>query len=200
MNMENYRKNAHGDLVHVDNIKEVDLLRDETVIEMMDHVFNLQKEMMKTKETLVSSFKAFVELSAEKYGAKLGGKQGNTTIYSFDGRYKVIYAINKRISLDERINAAKSLIDACIHEWSQGSRPEIITLINQAFKVDKDGNLNTKRILELRSLEIKDERWKSAMDAISDAIQVVDSKEYMRFYERNESGEYVQISLDFAGI
>jgi hypothetical protein len=36
------------------------------------------------------------------------------------------------------------------------------------------------------------------MDAISEAIQVVGSKSYIRVYERSEVGEYRPIALDVA--
>ncbi|PWD90372.1 DUF3164 family protein [Ignatzschineria cameli] len=200
INPDKYRENAHGNLVNIANIKESDLLRDEVVKEIILEVIGLRSKLSAAKEEFFSSFHSFVELSAEKYGVKLGGKKGNTTLYSFDGKYRIDFAINERIELDERVNAAKALIDECIKDWSAGSNANVITLINQAFKVDKWGNLNTRRILELRNVEIDDERWNNAMDAISDSLQVIDSKQYMRFYERLENGEYQQISLDFAAI
>ncbi|HHF3838491.1 DUF3164 family protein, partial [Haemophilus influenzae] len=73
-------------------------------------------------------------------------------------------------------------------------------LIERAFNVDKEGNLNTSRILGLRRVDIQDERWQNAMQAISESVQVVSSKAYVRLYERvGESDQYVPIALDVAG-
>ncbi|WP_146208560.1 DUF3164 family protein, partial [Haemophilus influenzae] len=70
----------------------------------------------------------------------------------------------------------------------------------RAFNVDKEGNLNTSRILGLRRVDIQDERWQNAMQAISESVQVVSSKAYVRLYERvGESDQYVPIALDVAG-
>ncbi|MCK9139459.1 DUF3164 family protein, partial [Haemophilus influenzae] len=81
-----------------------------------------------------------------------------------------------------------------------GSRPELKALIERAFNVDKEGNLNTSRILGLRRVDIQDERWQNAMQAISESVQVVSSKAYVRLYERvGESDQYVPIALDVAG-
>jgi len=55
-------------------------------------------------------------------------------------------------------------------------------------------------VLSLRSLNITDDKWQKAMQAISDATQVISSKEYMRLYERDEYGKYQQITLDFASV
>ncbi|WP_239990546.1 DUF3164 family protein [Ignatzschineria cameli] len=200
IDQKEYKEDIHGNLVPIKNIKESDLLRDEVVIEIVTKAIELRKTLADVKKEFFDSFHAFVELSAEKYGVRLGGRKGNTTLYSFDGKYRIDFAINERIDLDEKVNAAKALIDECIKDWATTSNSNIIALINQAFKVDKWGNLNTRRILELRNVEIDDDRWARAMDAISDSLKVIDSKEYMRFYERLENGEYRHISLDFAAI
>ena len=87
-----------------------------------------------------------------------------------------------------------------MNEWSEGSRPELKALIERAFNVDKEGNLNTSRILGLRRVEIQDSRWQNAMQAISESVQVVSSKAYVRLYERvGETDQYVPIALDVAG-
>ncbi|PRJ55713.1 DUF3164 family protein, partial [Haemophilus influenzae] len=138
---------------------------------------------------------------AEKYNAKVGGSKGNITLYSYDGKYKIQRAINDHLQFDERIQAAKVLIDECLNEWSEGSRPELKALIERAFNVDKEGNLNTSRILGLRRVDIQDERWQNAMQAISESVQVVSSKAYVRLYERvGETDQYVPIALDVAGV
>ena len=86
-------------------------------------------------------------------------------------------------------------------DWSEGSRDEIKVLVNDAFRVDREGRINTGSVLGLRRLEIKDEKWQRAMTAISDSVRVDGSKPYIRFYERAEgSDEYVAIPLDFAAL
>jgi hypothetical protein len=66
--------------------------------------------------------------------------------------------------------------------------------------VDKAGKINTARVLGLRRLEIQDPDWQKAMQAITESIQISGSKQYLRFYERNDRGEYVQIPLDVAAL
>ena len=140
-------------------------------------------------------------MSAAEYGVKIGGSKGNVTLLSFDGRYKIQRAIAESLSFDERLQAAKELIDQCITDWSQGSSPEIRALVNDAFQVDQAGKINTGRVLGLRRLDIKDERWLKAMTAISEAVQVVGSKAYVRVYERvGDTGQYQPIPLDVAGV
>ena len=195
-----YRQGADGNLVPIKNIKESDLLRDQIVIEMTEKAKELQAQMKSAKARFFEDFHSFVALSAEKYKVKLGGRKGNVTLYSFDGKYRIELRINERIELDERIHAAKVLIDECILEWASDSNSNLTTLIKSAFRVDDKGNVNSRRILELRNYEIEDSRWNRAMEAISDSIMIASSKEYMRFAERQENGEYQYISLDFAAV
>lgn len=195
-----YWRDAKGNLTPAELVKEIDKARDALVYEWVERGRDLSKAISHFKEGIFGDVQAFIELSAEKYGAKVGGNKGNVTLFSYDGKYKIQRAINESLQFDERIQAAKVLIDECLNEWSEGSRPELKALIERAFNVDKEGNLNTSRILGLRRVEIQDSRWQNAMQAISESVQVVSSKAYVRLYERaGETDQYVPIALDVAG-
>lgn len=196
---EGYRADAQGRLVPVTHIKQVDLLRDTTVAELIAEAKALNAALAAFRVKAHATIGAFSELSAEKYGAKVGGKKGNLTLVSFDGRYKIVRSISHQLVFDERIQAAKTLVDECLKEWAEGARPEIHTLINDAFKVDQAGKIDTQNVLRLRTLDIKDERWLRAMEAISDSLKVASSRSYLRFYERvGETCTEVAIPLDLA--
>lgn len=196
-----YMPDSAGRLVPVSTIKPIDLARDQLVGEIVGRAKQLSDLIAQFKAAAFGDIAAFISLSAEQYGVKIGGQKGNVTLMSFDGRYKLQRAIAEHISFDERLQAAKALIDECITDWSQGSRDEIKVLVNDAFQVDKEGNINTGRVLGLRRMKIDDERWGRAMAAIAEAVQVVGSKSYIRVYERGgDSGEYKAISLDVAGV
>lgn len=195
-----YWEDAKGALIAEELIKEIDKTRDELVCEFAQSALALQSQMRGFKNKVFDDVAAFVSLSAEKYNVKMGGQKGNITLYSFDGKYKIQVAVADHIRFDERIHAAKAQIDECLHEWSSDARPELRSLIDNAFHVDKEGNLSTARILSLRRVDIQDERWTQAMQAIADSVQIVGSKDYIRFYERDEQGKYQPISLDMAGV
>jgi hypothetical protein len=196
-----YLKDAQGRLVPESLVKPIDKARDQLVQELIDKAVAVKNALVDFKKTTFADIAAFVDLSLEQYDTKLGGKKGNVTLFSFDGKYKVQFAVSENIQFDERLQAAKGLIDECITEWSQGSSPEIKVLVQDAFKTDSEGNLNHGRILGLRRLDIKDERWKRAMQAIGESVQVVGSKQYVRFYQRrDETDQYDAIALDMAAL
>ena len=196
-----YKADAKGCLIPEALIKPIDLTRDQLVRELAHKAQALSCAMADFKSTTMSEIEAFVQLSAEQYGVKVGGVKGNLTLYSFDGRYKILIAQAERMQFDERLQTAKQLIDACITDWSQGSRDEIKVLVQAAFQTDKEGKINTGRVLALRRLEIRDEKWQTAMRAIGESLQVVGNKEYVRFYERvGNTDQYQSINLDLAAV
>ena len=200
-NMDQFRRNAKGNLVPVDQIKDIDRLRDDLVQHVISEVLALQAEMRRVKALLIDEVDAFLELSAREYDTSYGGKKGNVTLASFDGQYQVKRAVADHLAFDERLQVAKELIDQCIHEWTAGSRSEVQALVEHAFQTDREGKINTARVLGLRSLNIQDEKWQQAMKAIVDSIQVTGSKSYLRFYQRQgQDGPYRQIPLDVAAL
>ncbi|WP_018651996.1 DUF3164 family protein [Actinobacillus capsulatus] len=195
---ELYWKDANGNLKPDNLVKEVDKVRDELVRNFAQKAIEQSTALAKFKRSVFDDVGAFISLSAEKYGVKIGGAKGNVSLFTYDGEYKMQLAVQDHIRFDERIHAAKALIDECLHDWSEGAKPELKALIEDAFEVNKEGNLSTAKILSLRRVEIDDERWNQAMTAISDSVQVVGSKDYVRFYKRNQDGKYVPIALDVA--
>lgn len=198
---EGFRLDAQGRHVPESMIKPLDLMRDELVMAIVGKTQELNLALVDFKAKVFGEVDALVAVAADEYGAKLGGAKGNVTLFSYDGRFKVVRAKADNIRFDERLQGAKALIDECLQEWVKGSRPEIITLINDAFKVDQAGNIRTGSVLALRRLEITDERWIRAMQAISDAVTVVTTSSYVRVYERvGDTDQYQPISLDIAKV
>lgn len=196
---EGFMKDAKGHLVPLDLVKPIDLARNDLVLELVAKAQVVSATLAAFKADAFGDIKAFVDMSVEQYKTKVGGKKGNVTLMSFDGQYKVVLAAQDNIRFDERLQAARALIDECLTEWTQDARSEVRAIVNEAFRADKQGEISTGRVLALRRMEIKDARWQRAMEAIGDAVQVVGSKSYIRVYQRvGESEQYVPIPLDIA--
>lgn len=198
---DGYVLDARGRLVPKTLIKPIDQLRDQTIEALVIDAKALQLQMADFKARAFGDIAAFVETSNDQYGVKVGGTKGNISLITFDGRYKIVRQIAEHIQFGEQLQAAKELIDECIRSWTEGSDDKVKALINEAFQVDKQGNVNTGRVLGLRRLAIDDPNWNTAMRAIVDSIRVTGSKPYIRLYERvGDSEEYTAISLDLAAI
>ena len=196
-----YWQSANGSLVPVTKINDIDKDRHRCVTDLVKAAKKASAELVAFKLMSMQAVQEFVERSLAAYDVKHGGKKGNITLVSFDGRYKVVRAMQESIVFDERLQAAKLLIDECVKVWSKGSNDNIKVLVNDAFQVDKKGSVNTGRILNLRTLKIDDEKWLRAMQAIGDSMKVSSTKPYIRFYELDEqAGDYVPVSLDLAAL
>ncbi len=196
-----YLPDAQGRLVPLGQVRDVDLARDALVKELMSNALELQEALRSFRLRCLADCAAFAELSAERYGAKVGGSKGNLTLTSYDGNQRIQVALQEYLDFDEGIHAAKSLIDQCLTEWSADSRPELRTLILDAFRVDQQGRIDARRILSLRKLDIQDDRWRRAMEAISDSLRVAGSKTYVRFHRRGgPDNAWHPVSLDLAAL
>jgi hypothetical protein len=197
---DGYMQDSQNRLVPATMVKPLDKARDSLVREIAGKALALREAMKGFFDDAMGDVAAFIQLSAEQYGAKVGGNKGNVTLTTYDGAFKVQRNIAESLVFDERLQAAKELIDECITEWTEGSRDELKTLILDAFQVDKEGRINAGRVLSLRRLNIDDDRWRQAMQAVSDSLQVAGSKAYLRVYARREDGKYESIALDLAAL
>lgn len=196
-----YRIDAQGRLVPEANIRDIDKLRDELVNRLCEHAQQLSDQIAEAKAFYFSEVDAFVALSLEEYGVARGGHKGNVTLTSYDGSRQIVLAKADVIQFDERLQAAKALIDECLNEWANESRPELRTIVHDAFAVDQAQNIRVQQVLGLRRLEIDDERWHRAMKAIGESIQIVRTKAYMRFRVRiGNTDQWRQIPLDIAAV
>lgn len=190
-------KDANGSFVPVDNIPEIDKLRDEMVRQLVAKAEQLSQEMRKLKEEVSSTIDDYMELSMSQYGVRYSRK-GNVFFKTYDGTKKIDVRISEFIEFDEQITAAKVLIDKCLNRWSEGANANLAIIIKDAFKVDKKGRLDTARILQLQTYQIDDPDWKEAMEAIRMAIKPKRSKRYIRFYKSNGDGMSIGIPIDWS--
>jgi hypothetical protein len=197
--LEGHMTNAQGHQVPAALVKPLDKLRDQLVRTAVAEAKALRDALQTFKARWLAETQALVALAAAEYETTLGGVKGNLTLRTFDGLMEMTVQVADRLTFDERLKVAEALVGECLAEWSADARPELKVIVERAFKTDKEGNVSTGAVLELRRLEIADDRWKRAMDAISDALQRTGTATYLRFYERAGMGApSVAISLDLA--
>ena len=195
---EGYMRDAQARLVPVNLVKEEHRLADELVKGVVGRAKALRAAMETFRGETLADIETYLELLDEKYKVKRGGKKGNVRLYTYDGRYRVDRQRSEHIAFGEELEAARALIDECLAEWAEGSRDELKLLIQDTFRGDGQGKLDTGRILALRRIKIEDPRWQQAMQAISDALRVVGAKTLLRVYERRADGKYAPLALDMS--
>lgn len=196
-----YLRNAAGHLVPEEQVREQDLLRDQLVRDVAESALALNGALRQFKSRALSEIDDLIQIAADRYDTRVGGRKGNVTLLSFDGRYKIQRHVADRIAFTEELEAAKSLINGCIDRWSQGANPHIRILVDRAFRTDSQGKIKTTAVLELLRLEIAEAEWRRAMNALRDSIQTVGTAVYVRIYERIDgTDQYRPIPLDLAAV
>lgn len=200
--MEKMWRNKKGELVHEDMVPHEEKLKTELVGNLLGRAERAVNILGSFKDTVVTEIDDYMQMMRGKYNLNpIKGSKGNVTLESYDGLSKVQVQVSTSISFDEKLTLAKEKLDEYFHSKTEDADPEIKTLITKVFDVDKKGNVNAKQILSLKSYKINNPLWLEAMAIIDEAIEIVGSKSYIRFYKRdNVSDAWENVSLDFAAV
>lgn len=194
-----YMRDAQGRLVPLESVKAIDKLIDEIVRKIVGFAEPLSAQVARFRAHSFDDVDALIALIAQDYGVTLGGQKGNRTLTSFDGLMQVKVQIADNITFGPELEAAKALVDECLKDWTEGARFELRTIVDRAFQVDKEGKINRGELLGLRRLNIEDDRWRRAMDAINDSIRIIGTKRYVRAYKASKIGDPLKpIVIDVA--
>lgn len=195
-----YRSDAKGRLVPERLIPAGELIEDQMVRMVMAYAVDLANQISRFRSHTTADMLSFLDALREQYGKARGGRKGNWSAMSYDGRLKVVIQRQDRIEFGPELQIARDLINECITEWSDGSRDEIRVLVQHAFEPDQQGRLNREAILKLRRMSFADPRWAAAQQAIGDSIRVVGARKYLRFYWRaTPEAAWRATPIDIAG-
>lgn len=195
-------KDGNDSLVLVKNIRETDLMYHDLVLSIAVIWMSLSGKIQRFKQYNFQDVTAALGLLFEKYSEKRGGREGNMQFTTFDRKFKLSIAIQKKIDFGPELQVAESKMIAAVEEMTgteTESAADLKTIVTGAFTL-VDGKLRVAEILRLRSYKISNPTWNEAMQIINDAILVISSKKQIRLYERNEQGEYIAIPLDIAAL
>lgn len=193
--------NCEGRLYPRSVLKPERLLEHDTVLDLVLRAEELHDTIKRFKQAAVNDVAAFRELVAERYGVQLGGRRGGLALHSFDQLMRVEVSVADSMTFGPELQAAKALIDECLDEWTAGGNANLRTVVMDAFDVGEGKKLQVDRVLGLRRLAIEDERWQRAMQAISDALRVAQSRQYIRVYRRpNADARFEQVVLDVSRV
>ena len=196
-----YLANASGGFDPIEMVKPARKLEDEMVRKVIGHARDLSAQIGRFKGHVFDDLSGLDALLAQEYQVKRGGRKGNRTYTSNDGLLKVQVQMADLIEFGPELQAAKGLIDECLIEWTDEGRAELRAIVLRAFKVEREGQINKAELFGLTRLAITDERWLRAMQAIHDAVRIIGSKQYFRFYERPDvQGRFRAITIDLAQV
>lgn len=194
-----YMRASDGSLMPVANIRAQDKLQDELVRKILGFALPLSETIARFVQHTFNDADDLVELLDQNYGVKRGGKAGNLTFTTFDQLMKVEVSRAKIIDFGPSLEQAKALVDEVLADLARNADDVLKGLVTRAFNIENGGLSNRAALLQLLRWEIADERWRRAMDAVRDAIEVKGTKRYVRIYHRASVDDaWVSVSLDAA--
>lgn len=197
-----YLRDAKGNLVPHDNVRPVDLLMDELVQTQVEHAKNLSAEIGRFLVYSEAEIAEFDALLAQEYNVARPEKtKGNRTLTSYDGLRQVRIKVQDRETFGPELQQAKALLDEMIRDRAEGADGLLVALVNQAFKVDKEGMVDRASLTAIRRLQIDDPRWPDLCRAIDESRRIIGAKRYITFHERASTEErFEMVPLDHAAI
>jgi len=195
---EKFMRDARRNLMAYGTIKAQRVLEDEMVRKVMFFARDLSDQIKRFKGHTFEDLAAFQSLLEQQYGVPPSTGKGNCSYTSFDDTMKVEVKIADQIAFGPELQAAKRLVDECLKEWGADSHEALRSLVNRVFSVEKEGQINRGELFSMLAMEIADERWQRAMDAIRDSIRVIGTKAYLRFRIRDEDGAWSTVTIDLA--
>lgn len=194
-----FREDARGNLVAERNIKPTDLLADQLVRDLVGRAQAAAAATADLKRDLLADVAAFASLVAADYGAVITGADGGVSLVTFDWRLKIERVTADRITVGPEILAAEQLVREILDEITD---PVAKPIAARAFsRHRKTGELSASKLIQLAGIEIDDPRWRSAQQAIKDALQITGTVTYFRAYRRERAdAQWEQIPLDFSAI
>jgi hypothetical protein len=186
---------AQGRKIPVKVLHTEILEKEAAVKKAMGVALKLQEQIITDKQKLIGIIEKYLNDAARRNGLEW---KGNALLFTFDEKYKIEMRFREKIQFGIELQLAKQKIDECIKAWSVDSNDNLKAIINEAFQVDKRGQLARYRIFALRRYKIKDPIWKEAMELIDKAIMVTSTKQYISFAVRDEAGNYNKVVLNFS--
>jgi hypothetical protein len=137
----------------------------------------------------------------EEFKAKPDGK-GNFTWFNFDRSIRVDVSVNPRIEFDDlTIQACKQKLDEFLNENLDSKQEFVKEMVKDAFSTSR-GKLDSKKVMNLLKYRnrVKAPLFQEALDLMEESVRNPSSKVYFRIWERDASGEYKLIDLNFSSI
>lgn len=174
---------------------DYETLKNETVTELCQEAMECSEALKTFKTKSFESMQAFYVLMQE-YGKHRTGGKGTFKI-EHNG-FRIEYARQETGTFDERSLLAEQHIIDFINSSFDGNE-KTRKLIMLALE-RKKGNLDTKQVQKLHSMEddFDNESWREGLRLFKESFFRTHTKDYIRFYMRNENNKWEQINLQYS--
>lgn len=155
-------------------------VRNETVERVYGHLKALSDNLAEVKEKMLSDFDTMLEMKAELYG--IDDKQQSHNWTSGDGNVTIITGYNVKDRWDDTVGAGIARVQAWIDKQMTDQNKNIVEMVRDLLKPNKDGVLRANRVLDLQN----------SAERIGDAELIEAVKIIREAYRPDRSGSYIK--------
>lgn len=170
-------------------------VRNETVERVYGHLKALSDNLAEVKEKMLSDFDTLLEMKAELYG--IDDKQQSHNWTSGDGNVTIITGYNVKDRWDDTVGAGIARVQAWIDKQLNDQNRNIVEMVRDLLKPNKDGVLRANRVLDLQNSaeRIGDKELIEAVKIIREAYRPDRSGSYIKAKSRDGDGNWRWLPL-----
>lgn len=169
----------------------------EVLPDVFKKLSDLSAHIEKVKLEVYNDLRALIQLKFDAYGVK-SDQQSHT--FS-DDHTSITIGYNVNAGYDDTVYMGVAKVRQFISsQVKDADTAKLVNQINRLLKINKDGNLDPKRIMELRQManEYKNADFIEGVQIIEDAYQPKRSSWYIKASEKNSVGIDKALPLSIA--
>ena len=173
-------------------------MRNEAVARVYPVLCDTSEMLSHSKEAMLADFEVLLAMKAELYGVEDGQQSHNWT--SEDGNVTIVTGYNTKDRWDDTVGAGIARVNAWIDTQMNDQNRNIVDMVRDLLKPNKDGVLKANRVLDLQNSaeRIGDAELIEAVKIIREAYRPDRSGSYIKAKIRDSEGKWDWIPLSMS--
>jgi len=160
----------------------------------------LEKQMKKAKKQLEKRISDYKKLKAKRLDVETKGKKGGLILTNL-ARDKQIEISNHDVKdLNDIRFEAEEVLREITKDLGGDQGQQLYVMFSQAINLEKKGRVDIAAMNRMMELKIKHRDWSKFKDLMQQAQETVGTRSYVNFRERDESGQWKTINLNFSSM
>jgi len=160
----------------------------------------LEKQMQKAKKQLEKRINDYKKLKAKRLDVETKGKKGGLVLTNL-ARDKQIEISNHEVKdLNDIRFEAEEVLRGITKDLGGDQGQQLYVMFSQAINLEKKGRVDMAAMNRMMELKIKHHDWSKFKDLMQQAQETVGTRSYVNFRERDESGQWKTINLNFSSM
>lgn len=173
-------------------------VRNETVERVYGHLKAVSDTLTEVKDKMLSDFDTLLDMKSDLYG--IDAKQQSHNWTSADGNVTIVTGYNTIDKWDDTVGAGVARVQAWIDNQVTDQNRNIVEMVRDLLKPNKDGVLKANRVLDLQNSaeRIGDKELIEAVKIIREAYRPDRSGSYIKAKMRDADGNWSWMPLSMS--